>query len=199
MLLLLLAAKCMNKSQTNDQELWQAIRNDDDACFRVLFDRYWVQLYNTAQKYLKDKPASEELVHDVFLNLWDRRGELEIQHMPNFLLTAVRYQVYNRLRAARPPLILKSDNLQLEGAAVINQGDFDIREKEFSHELDQYLNQLPRQCKRIFYLSKMDNLSNGEIAEQLGISKRTVENQLSKALNYLRTCLKNSVMFFLFF
>jgi RNA polymerase sigma-70 factor (family 1) len=189
----------MKMSHMNDPELWQAIRNDDEAAFRILFDRYWVRLYNTAKMHLKDKQACEELIHDVFLNLWKRRDELEIQLIPNFLLTAVRYQVYNRMRAAKSRMVLLPDSSDLDGSLVMNEGDFNIREQEFNHTLNHYLDKLPNQCKRIFYMSKMDNLSNGEIANQLGISKRTVENQLSQALKHLRVCLRHNAMFFIFF
>ena len=94
----------MHNPLVSDSELWLAVRNDDEHAFSVLFDRYWVRLHKTAFRYLKDPENSEEAVHDVFLSIWNRRRELEIESVPNFLLTAIRYQVYNRMRAARPPV-----------------------------------------------------------------------------------------------
>ncbi|SCW45059.1 RNA polymerase sigma factor [Mucilaginibacter sp. NFR10] len=180
----------MYNSHISDQELWLAVRNDDEYAFAVLFDRYWVRLYKTALRYLKDRENSEEAVHDVFLNIWDRRHQLDIESVPNFLLSAIRYQVYNRMRAAKPPVILELDNLEAGSFPDYNQGDFRIKNQELLQELSYYLEKLPKRCQEIFYMSRMENLSNQEIAVRLGISKRTVENQITVALKHLRSCFK---------
>ncbi len=180
----------MHNSQINDPELWFAIRNDDEQAFAILFDRYWVRLYNTALRYLKDRENSEETVHDVFLNIWDRRHQLEIESIPNFLLSAIRYQVYNRMRAVKPPLTLVLNDWEMDNLPDYNQGDHRIKNQELLQELNHYLEKLPKRCQEIFYMSRMDNLSNQEIAGRLGISKRTVENQITRALKHLRGCLK---------
>jgi len=190
----------MHNSPITDPELWLAIRNDDEQAFAMLFDRYWVRLYKTALRYLKDRENSEETVHDVFLNIWDRRHQLEIESIPNFLLTAIRYQVYNRMRAAKPPLTLLLNDLEMDNLLDYNQGDHRIKNQELLRELNHYLEKLPKRCQEIFYMSRMDNLSNQEIAGRLGISKRTVENQITKALKHLRSCLKQlSTMLYLWY
>jgi len=180
----------MHNSPINDPELWLAIRNDDEQAFAMLFDRYWVRLYKTALRYLKDRENSEETVHDVFLSIWRRRHQLEIESIPNFLLSAIRYQVYNRMRAAKPPLTLVLNDLEMDNLLDYNQGDHRIKNQELLRELDHYLEKLPKRCQEIFYMSRIDNLSNQEIAGRLGISKRTVENQVTKALKHLRGCFK---------
>ena len=180
----------MHNSPINDPELWLAIRNDDEQAFAMLFDRYWVRLYKTALRYLKDRENSEETVHDVFLSIWRRRHQLEIESIPNFLLSAIRYQVYNRMRAAKPPLTLVLNDLEMDNLLDYNQGDHRIKNQELLRELDHYLEKLPKRCQEIFYMSRMDNLSNQAIAGRLGISKRTVENQVTKALKHLRGCFK---------
>jgi len=181
----------MHNPLANDSELWLAVRNDDEHAFAMLFDRYWVRLYKTAFRYLKDRENSEEAVHDVFLSIWNRRDQLEIDSMPNFLLTAIRYQVYNRMRAAKPPVTLISNDLEIDYLPDHNQGDYRIKNEELLSELNEHLEKLPKRCQEIFYMSRMDNLSNQEIADRLGISKRTVENQITVALKHLRTCFKH--------
>ena len=181
----------MHNPLANDSELWLAVRNDDEHAFAMLFDRYWVRLYKTAFRYLKDRENSEEAVHDVFLSIWNRREQLEIESMPNFLLTAIRYQVYNRMRAAKPPVTLISNDLEMDYLPDHNQGDYRIKNEELLSELSEHLEKLPKRCQEIFYMSRMDNLSNQEIADRLGISKRTVENQITVALKHLRTCFKH--------
>ena len=181
----------MHNPLANDSELWLAVCNDDEHAFAMLFDRYWVRLYKTAFRYLKDRENSEEAVHDVFLSIWNRREQLEIESMPNFLLTAIRYQVYNRMRAAKPPVTLISNDLEIDYLPDHNQGDYRIKNEELLSELSEHLEKLPKRCQEIFYMSRMDNLSNQEIADRLGISKRTVENQITVALKHLRTCFKH--------
>ena len=86
----------MLKVLKSDSDLWEDIRNDNELSFEVLFDRYWARLYKIAFQRLNDQEQSMEIVHDVFVSLWNRRKELQINAFPNFLLTAIRYQLYNR-------------------------------------------------------------------------------------------------------
>lgn len=190
----------MHNPFVSDPELWLAVRNNDEQAFATLFDRYWVRLYKTALRYLKDSEQAEEAIHDVFLNIWERRGQLEIESVPNFLLTAIRYQVYNRMRAAKSPLTLVPDDAELDYLPDYNQGDHRIKNEELLLELGQHMEKLPKRCQEIFYMSRMDNLSNQEIAGKLGISKRTVENQITIALKHLRASFKQvSIVLFLHF
>lgn len=174
-----------------DIDLWRAIREDNEGAFAELFDRYWSKLYNASYKYLKDRESSEEIVHDIFLNIWDRRKELEINSFENFLLKAVRYQIYNRMRAAKLSVVFMGDNTYEDYAWESNTGVDKIKGEEFEQEIDEYLDQLPKRCREIFKMSRIYNLSNQEIATQLGISKRSVENQIAISIKHLRVCLKH--------
>jgi RNA polymerase sigma-70 factor (family 1) len=183
----------------NDVDLWNAISKDDDAAFTALFNRYWELLYNAAYRHLKDHEVSEEIVHDIFLSIWNRRKELEIISFHHFFLKAVRYQIYNRARAAKLPISFVNQEVYENQRFEANKGEERIREVEMGLELDQYLNQLPERCKEIFRLSRINNLSNQEIALQLGISKRSVENQITLALKHLRINFKYIVSTILLF
>ncbi|HEY4322564.1 MAG TPA: RNA polymerase sigma-70 factor [Mucilaginibacter sp.] len=188
----------MLKVQTTDLELWKAICIDNELAFNELFDRYWVGLYKTANSYLKDKNASEEVVHDVFLNIWERRKELEIKTFPNFLLTATRYQIYNRMRLAKLPVVYMADNTYINAACDLNDGENKIREQELELELKQHLHALPKRCQEIFLMSRMEHISNQEIATRLRVSKKTVENQITIALKHLRVSFKYLVTLAIF-
>ncbi len=174
----------------SDVDLWNAICKDDEAAFTVLFNRYWELLYNTSFRYLKDHEVSEEIVHDIFLSIWSRRKELQIVSFHGFFLKSVRYQIYNRARAAKLPITFADQSVYENNIFEENSGETRIRESELDQELDIYLNQLPERCKQIFRLSRIKNLSNQEIALQLGISKRSVENQITLALKHLRISFK---------
>lgn len=178
----------------SDVHLWNAVRNDEEWAYNALFNRYWAKLYKTAYRYLKDGETCEEVVHDVFLNIWVRRKNLEIHAFEGFLLKAVQYQIYNRMRAAKLPVIYTPDDNYEYQTFDVNQGAERIKEKELEYELVYSLKQLPHQCQKIFTLSSTENLSNDEISLQLGISKRTVENQISLARKHLKAVLKSALL-----
>ncbi|WP_345948841.1 RNA polymerase sigma-70 factor [Mucilaginibacter sp. PAMB04274] len=177
-------------SKLFDPVLWSAIQSDDDQAFRELFEKYWYKLFKNAVKYLDDEHTSLEIVHDIFITLWDRRHQLVITSFPAYLLTAVRYNCYKYLKsnAAKPHLVdtLGSDIDYLlpvvENIAVNRYG-----KDELFYKLEQYLTPLPARCREIFILSRKEDLSNDEIAERLRISKRTVENQISQATRFLKS------------
>lgn len=191
----------MSKPPISDLELWAAVRNDDELAFNTLFGRYWARLYKLAFNYLKDGETSEEIVHDVFLNIWNRKHELEIHSFPDFLLTATRYQIYNRMRAAKLAVVYTSDYANTDHAFELNSGDDRIQQLELQNELNQHLDQLPKRCQEIFQMSRIKQLSNKEIADSLGISIRTVENQISLAVKHLKVCFKSltAIILLIFF
>lgn len=192
----------MPTAKNTDNELWAAIRNDEEWAFTALFDRYLTKLYNVSYKYFKDRESCEEIVHDVFLNIWSRRAELDIISIENFLTRAVRYQIHNRMRLSKLNVEFMGDQNYEELIWEPNKGVERIQTEELEQQLDVYLDQLPKRCTEIFKMSRLKNLSNQEIASELGISKRTVENQIAISIKHLRVCYKNvalSLLFILFF
>ncbi|MFC0515286.1 RNA polymerase sigma-70 factor [Mucilaginibacter angelicae] len=185
----------MFKSLKSDSDLWNDIRNDDGSAFDELFNRYWVRMYKIAFRQLNDEESSLEIVHDIFLSLWNRRKELEINKFSNFLLTAMRYQLYSRSKTAKLSLVYKADFIESDHLSESNTGEIRLQDFELKNELDKYLNQLPERCHEIFNLSRIEHLSNQDIADRLGISKKTVENQLTIALKHLRLAFKNIASF----
>ena len=175
-----------------DSELWEAVRLGDTQAFDALFDRYWRVAYSTAFAYLKDKEACTEVVHDIFLNIWRKRAEFEIQCFKSYLTSAARYHVYKKLRQKKAIPVLYVEDYEgiMAVQQGINSGDENIAYLDLENSVRTSLKKLPQRCREIFVLSRMDHLTNDEIARQLGISKRTVENQITSALQYLRSILK---------
>lgn len=187
----------MSKLPTTDAQLWSAIQADDAGALRQLFDRYWLRLYKTAYKYTLDEEVSKEIVHDIFLNIWNRRNALQIESFPHFLLTAIRYQYYNRKRLATAPVTLIDDYSKLDHISAVNEGEQKRNESDLMAQLKSHLGALPKRCQEIFLLSRKEHLSNDEIANLLHISKRTVENQITHALKYLRSAMKDDVTLYI--
>lgn len=182
----------MNLHSLSDVELWALIASDNYRAFIVLFDRYWARLYKTSKKYIDDKEVCEEIVHDLFLTLWDKRRQLDIQHFENYVTVAARNSVYARLQKMKRQPVVYTEEVDF-GSNVydINEGLDKIIYSELEQQLENQLDALPRRCKEIFLLSRRNHLSNAEIAEQLNISKRTVENQITIALKHLRDYMNN--------
>ncbi|GAA3972166.1 RNA polymerase sigma-70 factor [Mucilaginibacter dorajii] len=175
-------------NKLTDNELWDAVVSDNSRAFVVLYNRYWSKLYKTASYYLKDGPAAEEITHDVFVELWQKRKTINILNFSNYIKAAARYHVYKYLKAAQINIIEYIEQFTgEENFAVDNESINKLDYEDLQTELSSILQQLPPRCQEIFWLSRVQNLTNEEIARKFNISKRTVENQITIALKYLRT------------
>src|SRR5258708_22567889 len=146
-----------------------------------------------AYSHLKDKEACEEIIQDIFIYLWNKRNHLEIESFSKYLAAATRYKVFNYIRSAKlSPLTYLEDIEDTNGNFCTNEGDENIRRTELVQILYSYLDLLPNRCKEIFVMSRLEHLSNEEIATRLNIAKRTLENQDTSALRQLRVPLKAS-------
>jgi len=182
----------MPDNPLSDTELWDAIVVDDSHAFTMLFDKYWSNLYATAYGYLKDEVICEEIVHDIFLTVWNNRKQLHIESFKNYLIASTRYQVYKHQKALKKsPLQLMEEYDNINTPAVNNEGAENVVYVELKHEIDERLKELPKRCQEIFAMSRYEHLSNEEIAQKLNISKRSVENQITSALKYLRLVMKD--------
>ncbi len=156
--------------------------NMDKTSFEALFRKFFPALMAFSLKYLPDEDDACEVVHNVFINLWDKRASLDTsQSMKSYLFTAVHNRSLNVLRDRRK----FSDEDMPEISSEEN-----VHAQMESMELEEHINAviagLPEKCREIFELNRFDGLKYGEIAEKLGISVKTVENQMSKALRILR-------------
>jgi RNA polymerase sigma-70 factor (family 1) len=175
-------------NKLTDSELWTAVVADSSRAFVVLYNRYWHKLYLAAKKHLNDENAAEEIVHDVFVALWQKRHTSNILDFKKYILVTTRYHVFKRIKAIATEKVDFYEELPEQPALVaVNDADVKLNYEDLQTELSKLLQQLPRRCQEIFWLSRVDNLSNDEIAEKLNISKRTVENQITIALKHLRS------------
>lgn len=175
---------------TSDTSLWASIQQNDEAAFSALYERYWSAIYTTAFHYLKDKDACVDVVHDIFVSIWKKRHQLEIVSFQHYLTQAARYRVYKKLESLSKGKIVYMDSLAEDGKIfAVNSGSDKIEYAELELKVSEALLKLPKRCQEIYWLSRQQNLTIAEIADLLGISKRTVENQLTHALKHLRSSL----------
>ncbi|SOD20509.1 RNA polymerase sigma factor [Pedobacter xixiisoli] len=177
----------MSEYQTSDEALWIATQNNDYKAFHTLFNRYWKKLHSTVLHYINDPETAEHIVQDVFVVLWKRREHLKIEKFANYIHVTARYHVFKELKAKKKSLVSYVDDYQAyEGGTTTNLGELKLNYKDFENQVGSFLSPLPKRCREIFWLSRIENLSNDEIAEKFGISKRSVENQITTALKHIR-------------
>lgn len=175
----------------------------DKEAFRFFFEKYYDDLCNLVNFYLHDQAVTEEIVQDIYVYFWEKRQFIQIDtSVKSYLLKASKNKSLNYLRDERIRL-----NIQ-DILSKTNMDDFDeISDKTldagYLNELiNQAVNCLPLKCREIFVLAKKRELSYKEIADHLGISVKTVDNQMGKALKLLREFLRphyNDIfVFFLF-
>lgn len=175
----------LQEQTSNDQLLLQQLQSNDAAAFDALYDKYWKLVYSAAYKRLKDENYAKDITQDIFLQLWQRRHQLRITHLPAYLYTAVRNNVLKWMEKTQritpvPELLEQTAN---EGA------DAALLRKEFMIKYENLINTLTASQQQIFRMRYQQELSTAEIAEKLNISRKTVQNQLGKSMNNLRELL----------
>ncbi len=172
--------------QYTDQEMLDALKNGEERAFAWLYDRFSEPLIRYAAKLVPDPLDVQDVVQDIFVSLWQRRETLAIEtSLSAYLFRSVRYRVINLHEKAR----IRHDFVaQLQVALDNHAYDADalIAEKELRERLDRQASRLPENMRNAFYLCHRDGLSNEEIAAQLALSVRTVDNLLSKAAQVLK-------------
>ena len=171
-----------------------------------LFTQYYQILRAYALRYVQNQDAAEDIVQDVFFELWLRRNEIDFDlPMKAYLFKSVLNKSRNYIydKRVKDKISFDSDNdiqfiddyLQ---SFVVYQED-SLLLKDLDREIKTYVESLPEQCHRIFIMSRSLNLKNKDIALRLGISIKTVEKQITKALSGLRSHLKNNGLLSFFF
>ncbi|MDO9512469.1 MAG: RNA polymerase sigma-70 factor [Bacteroidales bacterium] len=159
--------------------------------FEALFNKHFKELGFFAMRYVKDSDSAREIVHDVFINLWEKRESIDPQKdIRSYLFTSVKNRCLNHIRDNRKfnhNLIDIEEHL----SESYENADSGIEIKELKLRISQSINQLPQKCREVFEMSRKQNLKYAEIAIALNISIKTVEAHMTKALQLLRKSLSD--------
>ncbi len=179
-----------------EEDLLILLKQGDKAAFEALYNLYWEKMYSTAHKRVKNGEVAEEIVQDLFADLWFRRDNLPvISRLSGYLYSAIHYRVINHIQKE----ITKN---KFEHYVALYHLDFDNSTEEeliyndLNLHIDKEVETLPVKCREVFKLSRAQHKSNKEIAQTLGISEKAVEKHITKALKHLRASLN---LFFLIF
>lgn len=158
----------------------------DESIFENVFRSYYSQLVAYAYQYVSDSDLSEELVQEMFTNLWQKVDDIEIRtSTKSYLYGAVRNACLNYIKHQG---IVKRHKESEKYNIDYQDTDF-LELDELQSKIDEALNKLPPKCREIFELSRFEDLKYKEIAVQLNISIKTVEGQMGRALKVMRECL----------
>lgn len=171
----------------NDSYIRKKLQAKDRTAFEWVFTYYYAGLCAFAYQLVSDRVVAEDLVQDFFVRLWKKCDSYEIRgSVKSFLFQSVRNSCLDHLKHRK---VVSSFEQDYRYAAEESIDSISFAREELEALVRRALDQLPPRCREIFVLSRFEDLSNQEIADRLGISKRTVEVQISKALKLLKELL----------
>lgn len=170
-----------------DEQVLNLLRAGEKKGLELLFQRYYDSLVRFAIPILKDEDMARDTVQEVFVRIWNRRLELQINtQLKAYLYMAVKNQSLNLLKKDERIRWMENaaemESLGASAETTMNQ----VVENDLQRRLQKAMDVIPPKCRQVFQLSRFEGKSYQEIAEILGISVKTVENQMGKALQILR-------------
>jgi RNA polymerase sigma-70 factor (ECF subfamily) len=181
-------------------EIWKLFREDSEDAFKALYHQYWADMYKAAFNILRDRDQSMDIVQELFIWLWEHRKQLDIKSsFKGYLLAAVKFKAANCIRNGRTRDDIFKRIASIQTPVFSHEAGELLEIKELEEVIRHTVEGLPEKCRTIYQLSRRERLSNKEIAHELGISVKTVENQMTIALKRLRIVLTKLFFFIVFF
>ena len=175
----------------DDISLLTSVSDGDQLAFRKLFDAYRNKVFTYAIRYLKSREQAEEIVQNVFLKIWLKRGSLiEINNFGGYLRTVANNATLDALKKRASEYKYKNESLQ-EWSDLDNATEEAIFSKDAQSYVSRALDQLPKQQRLVYQMCHIDCLKQKEVAEKLNISPLTVKVHLREAVKGLKVLLKN--------
>lgn len=177
----------------SDEQLLLELRGPKAAlAFRALYERFAKKLYKLAYQKTASTETAEEIVQEVFVGLWEKRENLLIGNVENYLLSAVRYQVINHLRTviAQRKFVEPQEQTQV----LTQEAELPLTVEDLQNALEKSLEVLPEKTRQVFRMSRNEYLSHREIAQRLDLTEKSVEYHITQALRHLRTHLRDFLM-----
>jgi len=187
----------MKGNNSEERFLLNRLIHGDKEALRYFFSRYYNDLCNLANFYLHSAQSSEEIAQEVFVTLWEKKKDLQIEYsIHSYLIKAVKNKCLNFTRDRQNKIrILEKINSRQE---IHYQAPEDHMDENLLREtINDSVQSLPPKCREIFIMAREKNMSHKQIAEKLNISPKTVENQIGKALKIIKSDLNPYIQDFL--
>lgn len=189
----------------DDKYLIDQIKKGNTQAFEKLFDRYFQWLHNVAYNRLQSSDVADDLVQEIFADLWEKRKTLDLHTSATaWFYKSMQNKVYQFIRhqgVRSKEEYIKRIQDRYYKLNSLPESDDEIKYQELNKLITFQLNRLPEKTRNIFYLSREKQYSHGEIAKQLNCSPKTVEYHIGKVLKEMKTTLKGYliVLFFVCF
>ena len=182
----------LTEKEINFKELSMisSLKTGDEKAFNYIFQTYYSDLFSYANKILNDKEEAKEVLQNVYFKLWEKRNKLDINRSVKcYLFKSIYNECMNKIKHQKIHYKVVSE-LQTKSFEETNENKINFCGKtELVSMVKETINLLPPKCKTVFILSRVHQLKNKEIAKQLNISHKTVENHITKALKVFRITL----------
>lgn len=165
--------------------------------FETIFKQHYQRLCSYAYTYLKDVDSSEDIVQEVFIKIWEKEKlQMEADNLKFYLFTAVRNNCLTKIQKNK-----KNYFQELEDKDIPDEIKIEIEEENKNFDpkilISKAMDQLPPKCREVFMMSRISGLTYRQIADSLGISIKTVENQMGKAIKVMKVFAKENGIYFL--
>lgn len=182
----------MNKSD-DITTLSKKIANHDELAYRQLFILFYSKLLNFVSGFTKNKELAEEIVSDVFINVWKRRSTItEISNLKLYLYVSAKNITFNYLKKLHREKLEDLDTVEIEPQAPFADPEQVFITREMNQKLRLAINELPPRCKLIYVLIKEDGLTYNQAAQLLNLSISTIDNQLAIAIKKIARAINYS-------
>lgn len=169
----------------SNESLLERLKLGDLDAFNVIYERYWSVLVNESFKRLNNMALCEEVVQDVFIDLWQQRAVRDIQNLEAYLRTCMKFKVFEVYKKNRRTKSMLEENLSLMQKHEISEYD-QYAEKDLKSLIEEWIAHLPQKRKEIFKMRYLDELSTKEISEMTESSQNTIQNHLGISIAKLR-------------
>lgn len=188
-------------SSINDKEILKNLNRKEGKSISILYEKYSEELFVSAYNMLKNKEVCEDIVQEIFINIWNKRRTLKINTtLKSYLYASVMYGVYGYLRKNSDKINVEL-TIGLKNHVQYSNPETELIQKEIISQINETIESLPEKCRIVFKMSRNQKLSHKEISEKLNISTKTVETHITKAIKVIRSSFGNiySVGTFFFF
>lgn len=181
--------------RTDSIDVLARLKSNDRLALKELFQLHYVSVCKTIRRFIRDESLCEDLAQEVFLRFWEKRHQLEITSSLEGYLR--RMAVNEALAHLRKKKYFEEEITDSTPMETDPGGENHLLQSELEANIRLAINTLPPKCKTVFQLSRFEEMTYQEIADQMGISIKTVENQMGKALKVLREKLSDYLHVFL--
>lgn len=179
----------MNYKELSDEQLVDYLKRDDASAFEEIYNRYWYKLFEVAYHQVGTKEEAEELVHDLFESIWNRRTQAVVRHLKTYLVVAIKHLSTNHIKSRithrkfQEYLIFQEIQQVYSTEEVVNFADL-------SGAIEEVMKKLPEKTIAIFKMSRFEHQSVKDISEQMNLSEKAVEYHITKSIKVFRKHLK---------